>query len=209
MSSSGFVTVDARGLVGPYERSASCAAATFAAAQPLTPEALSLAETIGDSFVLSFAQGNLGLVMLLTGDSAVPRRRPSGSCSLRTSTSTNAALRGDQRLGRRRCSARGGRAGRTTLSAAEASGPERHSAALDRQLEERYFGPARARLARRAWRACAPSGLGGRPSRPWTSRRKITRSNRRSARSEEAAPARPAAGTCALRARRNVGTRPC
>ena len=46
----------------------------------------------------------------------------------------------------------------TLLAAAEATGPERHSGELARQLEQRYFAPARIRLGEQAWRAASAAG---------------------------------------------------
>jgi hypothetical protein len=113
-----------------------------AAAERLTPEALRLAGTIGDSFVVCMAQGNLGLVMLLTGDSTRAaqafRRELQLASQYRYEPQRYEAINGlvgvAAARGRDELAAR-------LLAAAEAGGPERHRAALRRQLEERYFGP--------------------------------------------------------------------
>jgi len=131
----------------------------LAAARRLMPEALRLAEKIGDSFVVSFTQGNLGLVMLLTGDPARAaqaftrelqlanqyRYEPQRYEAINGLAGVAAARREDELAAQ-------------LLAAAETGGPERHPAALERQLEERYFGPARARLGERAWRAAQAAG---------------------------------------------------
>jgi predicted ATPase/DNA-binding SARP family transcriptional activator len=131
----------------------------IAAAQRLTPEALRLADAIGDSFVRCLSQGNLGLVMLLTGDHA--RAAQAFTQELRLADENRyeghryeaidglagvAAARGDDELAA------------TLLAAAEATGPERHSGELARQLEQRYFAPARIRLGDQAWRAANAAG---------------------------------------------------
>jgi predicted ATPase/DNA-binding SARP family transcriptional activator len=135
------------------------------AAERLTPEALRLAESIGDSFVMCFTQGNLGLVMLLTHDSAraslaftrelqlaIEHRYEPNRYEAIHGMAGVAAARGEDELAA------------TLLAAAEAGGPERHPAALERQLEERYFGPARERLGERAWRAAQATGAALTPS---------------------------------------------
>ena len=131
----------------------------IAAAERLTPEALRLAERIDDSFVLSFAQGNLGLVMLFTGDAdrasdAFTRELQLGSqygyepqrYEAINGLAAVAAARGEDELAAR------------LFAAAEAGGPERHPVALERRLEERYFGPARARVGEPGWRAAHAAG---------------------------------------------------
>jgi hypothetical protein len=145
--------------VGAAIRSASNALVhgDVAAAQQ-TDGALPLAETIDASFVLSLAQGNLGLVTLFSGDldrasQAVTRelqlanqyREPQRDEAINGLAGV-AAARGEDELA----------AG--LLAAAEAGGPERHPAALQRQREERCFGPARERLGERAWRASHAAG---------------------------------------------------
>jgi len=130
-----------------------------AAAERLTPEALRLAEMIGDSFVVCMAQGNLGLVALFTGDTTRSAQALTRELQLADryryepqryeaihGLAAVAAARGHDELAAR------------LLAAAEVSGPERHPAALERQLEQRYFGPARARLGERAWRAASAAG---------------------------------------------------
>jgi hypothetical protein len=131
----------------------------LAAAQRLTPEAFRLAETVGDPFVQCLAQGNVGLVMLLTGDSA--RAAQAFNRELRLANQNRyeghryeaisglaavAAARGEDELAAQ------------LLAAAEAGEPERHPAALNRQLEQRCFDPARARLGERAWQTARAAG---------------------------------------------------
>jgi len=129
------------------------------AALRLTPEATRSAERIGDAFVIGFIQGNLGLVMLFTGDTA--RAAQAFTRELHVASryrydtqryeaisglAAVAAAEGEDELAAR------------LLAAAEAGGPERHPAALERQLEQRFFGPARARLGEQAWRAASAAG---------------------------------------------------
>src|SRR5215207_2475550 len=131
----------------------------LAAAQRLTPEAIRLAETVGDPFVLCLTQGNVGLVMLLAGDSARASQAFTRELQLANQYQYEphlyeaisglagvAAARGEDKLAAR------------LLAAAEAGGPERHPAALNRQLEQRCFDPARARLGEQAWQAARAGG---------------------------------------------------
>jgi hypothetical protein len=130
-----------------------------AAAERLTPEAIRLAETHCDSYGLCLAQGNVGLVTLFTGDTtrAAQAFRRELQLANRYRWEAHryeaihglagvAAARGHDELAAR------------LLAAAEAGGPERHPAALRRQLEERFFGPARSRLGEPAWRAASAAG---------------------------------------------------
>ena len=130
-----------------------------AAAQRLTPEALQSAETLGDPFVLSFAHGNAGLVMLLTGDAARAAeafarelelaRRHGHERNLTEAINGLAAVaaaQGDDELAAR-------------LSGAAAStGPGEHHPAIARQLEDRCFAPARARIGEPSWQAARAAG---------------------------------------------------
>jgi hypothetical protein len=130
-----------------------------AAAERLTPEAIRLAETHCDSYGLCLAQGNVGLVTLFTGDTtrAAQAFRRELQLANRYRWEAHryeaihglagvAAARGHDELAAR------------LLAAAEAGGPERHPAALRRQLEERFFGPARSRLGEPAWAAASAAG---------------------------------------------------
>jgi predicted ATPase/DNA-binding SARP family transcriptional activator len=136
-----------------------------AAAERLTPEALRLAEIIGEPFVVCLAQGNSGLVALFTGDTtraaqaftrelelANRYRYESQRYEAINGLAAVAAARGQDELAAR------------LLAAARAGGPERHPAALERQLDERCFGPARARLGEPAWTAASAAGAALTPS---------------------------------------------
>ena len=130
-----------------------------AAAQELTVEALRSADVLGDPLVLSFANGNDGLVALLAGDDA--RASEAFTRELRLADRHRydrmlyeaidglagvAAARGKDRLAAR------------LRGAAEATGPDRHDPAIDRQLEDRWFRPARARLGERSWHEAHAGG---------------------------------------------------
>jgi predicted ATPase/DNA-binding SARP family transcriptional activator len=130
-----------------------------AAAKKLTPDALQAAKTLGDPFVLSFAHGNKGLVALLTGDVAGASEAFTRELELASRHQHElmlyeainglagvAAVRGeDERAAQ-------------LLGAAEGTRPERHDPAIARQLDYRCFGPARARLGERQWRAAHAAG---------------------------------------------------
>jgi predicted ATPase/class 3 adenylate cyclase len=129
------------------------------AARRLTPEAMRSAENIGDTFVIGFIHGNLGLVMLFTDDTT----------GAATAFARELHLAVQYRYHPQRYEAINGLAGVAAalgqdelaaclLAAAEAGGPERHPAELAQRLEERFFGPARARLGESAWRAASADG---------------------------------------------------
>jgi predicted ATPase/DNA-binding SARP family transcriptional activator len=128
------------------------------AATRLTPEALQSAENLGDTFVVAFACGNLGLVSLLAGDAA--RASEAFTRELQIANrhqyelmfyeainglAAVAAARGDDELAAR-------------LYGAAESRPERHDPRLARQLESRFFSPARTRLGEGPWERARATG---------------------------------------------------
>jgi predicted ATPase/DNA-binding SARP family transcriptional activator len=136
----------------------------LAAAQRLTAEALRSAHALGDPFVLSFAYGNDGLVALLGGDD----KRASGAFTRELELADRhryhrmlyeaidglagvAAARGEDGLA---AGLRG---------AAEAAGSDRHDPMIARELDDRLFAPARARLGEQSWRAAHAAGAASTP----------------------------------------------
>jgi predicted ATPase/DNA-binding SARP family transcriptional activator len=129
------------------------------AAYRLTPEALRSAEAVDEPLVLSFAHGNEGLVSLFAGD--IRRASHAFTRELQLASQHEddrmlheainglacvAAARGEDELAAR------------LHGAAESTGPARHHPAVARQLEDRFFAPARARLGERTWQSAHAGG---------------------------------------------------
>jgi predicted ATPase/DNA-binding SARP family transcriptional activator len=130
-----------------------------AAAQRLSREALRSAETLGDPFVLGFAQGNQGLVALFTGDieraSEAFERQLSYASRYQHDWMLHEAMNGfagvSATQGEDELAAR-------LIGAADAIAPYRHHPAVSSKLEDRFFAPARARIGERAWHEAQAGG---------------------------------------------------
>jgi len=134
-----------------------------AAAEPLSREALDAARAYGDPYLLALAQGNAGLATLFCGRAGAAQRAFVGELRLGSPygfDSDFGELLYEAITGLAAVAAAHGhdRTAATLSGAADAATKERNHPAIARDLDARFFAPARSRLGDQAWREAHAAG---------------------------------------------------